>query len=50
MTISALFLIAALILFIVSAAGVSSRINLQSAGLACLTASLLIGGGVMIAG
>jgi hypothetical protein len=43
MGISLLFLVAALVLFIVSALGVGSRINLQSAGLACLTASMLVG-------
>jgi hypothetical protein len=43
MSISTLFLVAALVLFIVSAFGVASRINLQSAGLACLTASMLAG-------
>jgi len=38
------FLIAALILFILSAVGVSGgRVNLQAAGLACLTASMLAG-------
>lgn len=38
------FLIAALVLFIISAVGVpSGRVNLMSAGLACWVASLLIG-------
>jgi hypothetical protein len=37
------FLIAALVLFIVDAIGVSTRINLQSAGLACLVAAMLAG-------
>ncbi len=41
MTIALLFLIAALILFIVAAVGVSSRINLVAAGLACVVASML---------
>jgi len=41
MTIATLLLLAALILFVISAFGVASRINLQSAGLACLAASLL---------
>lgn len=43
MSISALFLLVALVLFILSAIGVGARFNLQSAGLACLTAALLIG-------
>ena len=39
-----IFLIAALVLFIVGAIGVpSGRINLMSAGLACWVASQLIG-------
>jgi hypothetical protein len=42
-----IFLIAALILFIVAAIGVSSRINLTAAGLACLVASMLLGAGVV---
>lgn len=46
MDLSAIFLLVALILFIVSAVGVASRINLQSAGLAFLTAALLLGVGV----
>lgn len=38
------FLIAALVLFILSAVNVpSTRINLQSAGLACFVASMLVG-------
>jgi hypothetical protein len=41
--ISTILLIVALVLFVVSAAGVASRINLQSAGLACWVLSLLIG-------
>ncbi len=36
-----IFLIAALVLFIVAAFGVASRINLTAAGLACLVASML---------
>ncbi len=47
MTVATLFLIAALILFIVSAFGVASRINLQSAGLACLVLSMIIGSGLI---
>jgi hypothetical protein len=40
---STILLVIALILFVVSAAGVPSRINLQSAGLAVWVLSLLIG-------
>lgn len=47
MTIALFLLIAALVLFIVSALGVGSRINLQSAGLACLVASMIFGAGVL---
>lgn len=35
-------LLAALILFVVAAFGVASRINLVAAGLACTTAALLV--------
>jgi len=41
--IALVFLIAALVLFIVAAIGVSTRINLQSAGLVCLVAAMLAG-------
>lgn len=41
MTLATLLLIAALILFVLAAFGVGSRINLTAAGLACLTASML---------
>ncbi len=47
MDIATIFLIIALVLFIVAAIGVASRINLTAAGLACLTASMLITGGVL---
>jgi len=47
MSIATLFLILALILFVVSAAGVSSRINLESAGLACVVVAMLAGGAVL---
>ena len=47
MTVATLFLIAALILFVISAFGVASRINLQSAGLACLVLSLILGSGLI---
>ena len=41
--ISLVFLIAALVLFIVAAVGVSAgRVNLVAAGLACWVASLLV--------
>jgi hypothetical protein len=42
MTLATLLLIIALILFIVSACGVSSRINLTAAGLACCVAAVLV--------
>jgi hypothetical protein len=42
MTIATLFLIAALILFILDTIGIASRINLTAAGLACLTAAMLM--------
>ncbi len=47
MTLAAIFLIIALGLFIVAAVGVSTRINLTAAGLACVTVSMLITGGVL---
>ncbi len=47
MTIAIIFLIIALILFVLAAIGIASRINLTAAGLACVTASLLITGGVL---
>ena len=40
---AALLLIVALILFIVAAFGVQSRINLTAAGLACFIAAILVG-------
>jgi hypothetical protein len=43
MALATIFLVAAVILFILSALGVGSRINLQSAGLACLAAAFLAG-------
>lgn len=42
MTIATLFLFVALVLFILSAAGVGSRINLTAAGLAFLAAAMLV--------
>lgn len=44
MTISILFLLIALICFVLSAFGVGSRVNLQSAGLACCVVAFLIPG------
>jgi hypothetical protein len=41
--IATIFLILALVLFILGAAGVSSRISLTDAGLACLAAAILVG-------
>jgi hypothetical protein len=43
MTLGFLLLLAALILFICAAFGVSTRINLTAAGLACLTGAMLAG-------
>ncbi len=37
-----ILLLAALILFVIAALGVSSRINLVAAGLACVVASMLV--------
>ncbi len=43
-----ILLIVAFILFVLAAIGsFNTRINLTAAGLACLTASLLIGGGLL---
>jgi hypothetical protein len=42
MSIATLLLIVALILFVLAAFGVPSRVNLTAAGLACLVASLLV--------
>lgn len=42
-----IFLIAALILFIIAAIGVSCRINLTAAGLACWVLSQIIGSGLL---
>ncbi len=47
MSVSLIFLIAALVLFLLSAFGVPSRINLQSAGLACVVVAMLIGRGML---
>lgn len=41
MTLASLLLVVALVLFILAAANVASRVNLIAAGLACVTASLL---------
>jgi hypothetical protein len=42
MSLATLFLIIALVLFIVAAIGVASRINLVAAGLACCVLSVLM--------
>lgn len=47
MTIATLFLLIALVLFVCAALGVSTRVNLTAAGLACLAASMLAGGLVL---
>lgn len=47
MSVAAIFLIAALILFVLAAIGLASRINLTAAGLACVAAYLLLGAGVL---
>lgn len=44
MNLSFLFLLIALILFIVDGLGVSSRLRLQSIGLASLVLAMLVGG------
>ncbi len=41
MTIATILLLAALILFVIDAFGVASRVNLQSAGLACVVGAML---------
>lgn len=43
-TLSLILLVAAFVLFVIAAAGVSSRFNLMAAGLACWVLSLLLGG------
>lgn len=47
MDIATLLLVAALILFVIAATGVASRINLTAAGLACLTAAMLVGANIL---
>lgn len=44
MAIGLILLVAALVLFILDAVGISSRVGLQSLGLACVVAALLVGG------
>jgi hypothetical protein len=46
--ISTVLLVVALVLFVMSAASVPSRINLQSAGLACWVLSIVIGSGFLL--
>lgn len=43
MSVAAILLLAALVLFLLSAIGIASRVNLQSAGLACVALALLLG-------
>jgi hypothetical protein len=47
MTISLILLIAALIVFVLDAIGVSARINLTALGLALLTLALIVGNGLI---
>lgn len=47
MSVAALLLVAALILFVLAAIGIASRINLTAAGLACFTAAFLLSAGVL---
>lgn len=47
MSVAALLLVAALILFVLAAIGLAARFNLTAAGLACLTAAFLLGAGVL---
>lgn len=47
MSVAAIFLIAALILFVLSALGVAARFNLTAAGLACVTTALLLSNGMI---
>ena len=42
MTLEFLFLLIALILFVIAAVGVSTRFNLIAAGLACVVASMIV--------
>ena len=45
---TAILLIVALVLFLLSAFGVSTRVNLQSLGLASLTLAVILGGVALI--
>lgn len=47
MTITILLLLVALICFVLSAFGVGSRVNLQSAGLACFVLSIIVTSGLI---
>lgn len=47
MTVETLLLIAALVLFVLASIGIAARFNLTAAGLACLTAALLLGTGIV---
>lgn len=42
MAIATLFLLAALLLFVLDTIGIPSRINLTAAGLACMVAAMLV--------
>jgi hypothetical protein len=48
MTIATILLLIALILFVCASLGVSTRIHLGWAGMACFVASLLVAGGAII--
>jgi len=43
MSVADIFLIAAIILFVLAAIGITSRVNLTAVGLACLAAAFLLG-------
>lgn len=47
MTLSLIFLVAALVLFILDAVGISSRVGLQSLGLTCVVAAMIAGSAVV---
>lgn len=42
MTLATILLVVALVLFVLAAANVPSRVNLTAAGLACATAAMLV--------
>ena len=47
MTVFAILMLIALVCFVLSAIGIASRINLESAGLAVLTIALLLNSGLI---